>query len=92
MPILGRCHCVMCMNFFYGYLLGYCFDSQCLSECCPSSTTDDKKSTTGERKQLEKESNWRKKATGERKQLEKESNWRKKAARNSQELFTVDVL
>ena len=40
-------------------ILGYCFDSQCLSECCPSSTTVDKKSTTGVRKQLEKESSMR---------------------------------
>ena len=31
-------------------VLGHCFDSQCLSECCPSSTTVDKKSTTGEKK------------------------------------------
>ena len=30
--------------------LGYRFDSQCLSEGCPSSTTVDKKSTTGEEK------------------------------------------
>ena len=32
-------------------ILEYCFNSQCfLSECCPSSTTVNKKSTTGEEK------------------------------------------
>ena len=34
--------------YFMDIILGYCFDSQCLSERCPSSTTVDKKSTTGE--------------------------------------------
>ena len=38
------------MNFFIDIILAYCFDSQCLSECCPSSTTVDKKSTTGKEK------------------------------------------
>ena len=31
-------------------IIGYCFDSQCLSECRSCSTTVDKKSTTGEEK------------------------------------------
>ena len=34
-------------------ILGYWFDNQCLSECCPSSTTVDRKSTTGKTKQQE---------------------------------------
>ena len=34
-------------EFFYGYHFRV---SQCLSECCPSGTTVDKESTTGEEK------------------------------------------
>ena len=48
--------CYVYELFIMDIILGYCFDSQCLSECCLSSTNVDKKSTTGERKQLEKES------------------------------------
>ena len=40
----------MCMTFFYGYHLGYGFDSQCLSECGSFSTTVGKNSTTVEEK------------------------------------------
>ena len=40
----------MRMNFILDIILRYCFDNQCLSECCPSSTTVDKKSTTEEEK------------------------------------------
>ena len=40
----------MSMYNFIDIILGYCFDSQCLSECYLSSTTIDKKSTTGEEK------------------------------------------
>ena len=40
----------MRMNFILDIILMYCFDNQCLSECCPSSTTVDKKSTTEEKK------------------------------------------
>ena len=46
---------LLCYVYEFFIMVGYCFDSQCLFECCPSSTTVDKKSTTGERKQLEKE-------------------------------------
>ena len=54
---LPLCHVYEFFNM--DIILGYRFDSQCLSECYPSSTTVDKKSTTGERKQLEKESSRR---------------------------------
>ena len=45
--VLQSCHVY---DFFYVYHFKVLFfDSQCLSECCPSSTTVDKKSTTGEK-------------------------------------------
>ena len=40
----------MSIHFIMDMIIGYCFDSQCLSECCPSSTTVDNKSTTREEK------------------------------------------
>ena len=46
-------------------ILGYCFDSQCLSECCPSSSTVDKKSTTVDKKSTAGE----KKAAGDSQEL-----------------------
>ena len=36
---IGSCVLIIIMDI----ILGYCFDSQCLFECCPSSTTVDKK-------------------------------------------------
>ena len=45
---IGSCKCTY-MILFMDIILGYCFDSQSLSECCPSSSTVNK-STTGEEK------------------------------------------
>ena len=47
MLVLPSCHVY---ESFMDIILGYCSDSQYLSECCPSSTTPDKKSTTGKEK------------------------------------------